>query len=175
MRYTKEDLEKYIFEDKLSYEEIGKKYGVLGVSIKKEARKLGIDLPVRRKKPKGWKPHNAGTAKKAYCKTCAKDITQTFGNKFCNIECQHIYQHKNKYEYYLVNQDTAKYYNMSTFKPDFLKEQSGKCAICDMTQIWNDKPLTFVLDHIDGRASNNKRGNLRLICHNCDSQLDTYK
>ena len=29
--------------------------------------------------------------------------------------------------------------------------------------------------HIDGDASNNFRDNLRLVCPNCDSQLDTYK
>lgn len=41
--------------------------------------------------------------------------------------------------------------------------------------MWNDKELIFILDHIDGDASNNKRNNFRLICPNCDSQLDTYK
>ena len=33
----------------------------------------------------------------------------------------------------------------------------------------------FIVDHIDGKASNNRRDNLRCICPNCDSQLDTYK
>ena len=45
---TKEELEKLIFEEKLSYEEIGRKYEVSGNAIKKKARKLGIDLPKKR-------------------------------------------------------------------------------------------------------------------------------
>ena len=35
--------------------------------------------------------------------------------------------------------------------------------------------LNFVLDHIDGDASNSSKDNLRLVCPNCDSQLDTFK
>jgi hypothetical protein len=44
-----------------------------------------------------------------------------------------------------------------------------------MTSEWHGKPLVFVLDHIDGNADNNARGNLRMVCPNCDSQLPTYK
>lgn len=56
-----------------------------------------------------------------------------------------------------------------------LDDQDGCCAICGMSNIWNGKGLNFILDHIDGDASNNFRYNLRLICPNCDSQLPTYK
>jgi len=69
---------------------------------------------------------------------------------------------------------TAKY-SPRAFKKDILKEQNGVCAICGIKPEWNDKPLIFILDHIDGRASNNQRNNLRCICPNCDSQLETYK
>ena len=44
----KEILSKYILEDNLSYEEIGKIYNCTGSNIKKVAKKLGIELPKRR-------------------------------------------------------------------------------------------------------------------------------
>jgi len=56
-----------------------------------------------------------------------------------------------------------------------LDVQSGCCAICGGNTTWQDLPLAFVLDHIDGDPTNNCRENLRLICPNCDSQLPTYK
>lgn len=56
-----------------------------------------------------------------------------------------------------------------------MKSQNNCCAICGQSSTWNNKPLQFVLDHIDGDASNGFRDNLRLICPNCDSQLETFK
>jgi hypothetical protein len=49
-----------------------------------------------------------------------------------------------------------------------------KCQLCGLTD-WLGKPISMVLDHINGRADNNLPENLRLICHNCDSQTDHYK
>lgn len=49
MKYQKEELNKLINDEKLSYEVIGRLYGVSGNAIKKVASRLGIDLSPRRK------------------------------------------------------------------------------------------------------------------------------
>jgi len=54
-----------------------------------------------------------------------------------------------------------------------LEEQNHKCSICGFPDIHNDRPLVFVLDHIDGNWKNHLKANLRLVCPNCNSQLDT--
>ena len=56
-----------------------------------------------------------------------------------------------------------------------MKDQDNKCAICGDPPFHNGLPLVFVIDHIDGKASNNHRENLRMICPDCDSQLNTFK
>lgn len=49
-----------------------------------------------------------------------------------------------------------------------------KCSICGLEPIWNGKPLTLTLDHINGNNKDDRLENLRWICPNCDRQLDTY-
>lgn len=97
--------------------------------------------------------------------------------KFCSNKCQSEYKHKISYLDFLQNNENycKPNYIPKNFKDFFIKEQGGVCAICGNPPIWNDKELVFIIDHIDGDASNNKRDNLRCICPNCDSQLDTYK
>ena len=56
-----------------------------------------------------------------------------------------------------------------------LEEQKHECKICGISDQWFGKTLVFVLDHIDGDWSNHTRSNLRLICSNCNSLLDTTK
>ena len=58
-------------------------------------------------------------------------------------------------------------------KNALLEIQKHKCSICGCEDIWAGKSLVFILDHIDGNWENQKRDNFRLICPNCNSQLET--
>lgn len=48
------------------------------------------------------------------------------------------------------------------------------CSECGNDGIYNGKPLTLQLDHIDGNPINNNLENLRFLCPNCHTQTDTY-
>ena len=48
-----------------------------------------------------------------------------------------------------------------------------KCTICSQELFWNNKPLVLILDHINGNNRDNRLENLRWVCPNCNSQLDT--
>jgi hypothetical protein len=39
---------------------------------------------------------------------------------------------------------------------------------------WREETLNLIMDHIDGNPRNNNFDNLRLLCPNCNSQLDTH-
>lgn len=183
MRTKEYDLEKIkhqVFEEKLSYESIGKEYGVSGTAIKKFLVRRNIELPPRRVINEN-ETFGKGLSKnpKAKCIECGKEFVTYASklNKYCSCKCERIYLHREGYKKLILGDPSIMKasYIPRAFKQDILNEQDGVCAICGMKPEWNDKPLVFILDHIDGKASNNRRDNLRCICPNCDSQLDTYK
>lgn len=50
-----------------------------------------------------------------------------------------------------------------------------KCVECDTGMEWCGKPLVLEINHINGVESDYRRENLRLLCPNCMSQLETYR
>ena len=144
----------------LKIKEIAKKYNISESSVKR------YSVPKYLKK-------DSILEKASKCKNCSL-ISK---NKFCSSKCSSEYKHKEAYNDYLINNE--KYcngnYTPKNFKDFFLSEQNNKCTICDIEPIWQNRDLIFVIDHIDGDASNNKRQNIRMICPNCDSQTSTFK
>ena len=48
------------------------------------------------------------------------------------------------------------------------------CSECDQVPEWRGKPLTLVLDHINGKNRDHRLVNLRFLCPNCNSQTETF-
>lgn len=94
---------------------------------------------------------------------------------YCSLKCSSEHKSELQYEKIKAGFVFSEGYSPKSAKKFILKEQDCKCNICNNPDEWQGKPIVFVLDHIDGDSSNNLRNNLRLICPNCDSQLDTFK
>lgn len=67
-------------------------------------------------------------------------------------------------------------YNRGRLKTQLIQENllNNKCALCGITNKWNDKDLILQLDHINGISNDNRIENLRLLCPNCHSQTETF-
>jgi hypothetical protein len=53
-----------------------------------------------------------------------------------------------------------------------LKER--KCELCGQGEIWMDKNMSLILDHINGINDDHRIDNLRIICANCGATLSTH-
>ena len=49
-----------------------------------------------------------------------------------------------------------------------------RCKECGLGELWNEKPITLHIDHINGDWSDNRQKNLRFLCPNCHQQTPTY-
>jgi len=67
-------------------------------------------------------------------------------------------------------------YNRFHLKKRVIKEGliENKCKECGQGPVWNGKPLTLQLDHLNGISDDNRLDNLRLLCPNCHTQTETY-
>ncbi len=82
-------------------------------------------------------------------------------------------ERRNDEDVFVENSDYARHH----IKKRVIEQQlvPYHCSVCNIGPVWNDKPMPLILDHMNGKNNDNRIENLRFVCSNCDSQLDTYK
>lgn len=155
-KYNKEELENLILVQNLSYEAIGRLYGVTGNAIKKAASRLEINLPLRRK-INPCETFNKDTSKAIrHCLNCGKELDYS-AKKYCSNDCQAQYE----YSSYIERWKNG--------------EESGNVSRCGWGEVNSfTKLVPLQVHHIDGNCINNNEDNLQLLCPNCHSLTDTY-
>lgn len=109
------------------------------------------------------------------CKMCDNDC-RTKKSMYCSKSCM------NSHKRLIKDQNIEQYgfgngfYHNATIRNYLIRKNGNSCMICGQSgNDWNGKPITLIVDHVDGKANNNTLDNLRIVCPNCDCQLPTYK
>src|SRR6476661_3956473 len=105
------------------------------------------------------------------CRGCGVVLPGRRARVYCSNSCQRAWERQQLIAVWLATGVAYPGSNQGHYVRSHIEEeQQGLCGLCGLSERWNGQPLAFVLDHIDGDATNNARSNLRLVCPNCDSQ-----
>ena len=175
----KNELERLINEEKVSYEEIGRMYNCTGSNIKKVAQRLGIITPKRREINEK-ETFNRGTAKKGICKNCGKEFILYQGSNgyYCCHECQMEHQYKE----WLKDWKNGKEDGLSggfalskRIRRYLFDKYDCKCQLCGWGEVNEYTGLVpLQVHHLDGNCLNNSENNLQLLCPNCHSLTENF-
>jgi hypothetical protein len=113
------------------------------------------------------------------CKTCDKSFPKNGRRKYCSEQCkQQAFQHNilnriNQTGCYYTSESKA---GTRAIRKYLIAKHGNNCMICGLSgDNWNGKPITLIVDHINGHADDWSIVNIQLVCPNCDCQLPTYK
>jgi hypothetical protein len=69
----------------------------------------------------------------------------------------------------------------STYSRNHLKDRlyaaglkQPVCELCGQGELWRDRRMALILDHVNGVRDDNRLENLRIVCPNCAATLDTH-
>ena len=156
-----------------TYEFIGKLYGCTGANIKKQAKKMGIQLPERRKK----NPHetfNKGKGKK--CKNCGNPLGGE-NRVYCSEECRNEYTYKHLVEQWKNGEISGGDKNGTprNFLRRYMLEKCNYTCKCGFN---TNNPYTGLsilqIHHKDGDCFNNSEENLEVLCPNCHCLTENF-
>lgn len=84
-----------------------------------------------------------------------------------------IFQEPTPLEFILIENSS---FNRTHLKNKLLKNNilKNECYVCGQLPIWNGKPLSLQLDHINGISNDNRIENLRILCPHCHSQTENF-
>lgn len=161
----------------VSYEEIGRQFGVTGASIKKRAKKIGVDLPIRRKK-NVTEDFNRGKRLKPvkHCLNCGKEIPSSSCNQYCSKECFQEKRYNEQVQDWKENPEKYSKRDIPSFVRKYMLSKVGcKCEKCGWS-VKNEYTGTIPLEihHIDGDCTNNKEENLQVLCPNHHSLTENF-
>ena len=111
-----------------------------------------------------------------YSNTCSGDTIKMLRQKLNEYDTAHFGQNiqsiERSEENIFIENSTASQKVLRTW---YEKGQYSeyKCSICGQEPIWNGKPMTLILDHVNGINNDDVLENLRWVCPNCNSQLET--
>lgn len=121
---------------------------------------------------------------KHHTKKCIWCGDFTSNVKFCSNSCSAKFNNRqreriekpepfNKFKMTLARYEAGEISERPTLRKCLSHLLGYYCAICNISN-WEQRPITLIVDHIDGDASNNFPTNLRLLCPNCNSQTPTF-
>ena len=125
--------------------------------------------------------------------TCYKQILEKLGYRACSGSVQQLLRERLRAENISTEHFTAPtgdkitkrtventFCEYSTADQKTLRKKyiqgdysEYKCSICGQEPMWYGKPLTLILDHINGINNDDRLENLRWVCPNCNQQLET--
>ena len=175
MKLGKEDLERFIFEEGKSYEEIGRSYGCTGSYVRKVAKKLGLSLPQRRRiNPEESFSHPRQEVK--YCLNCGNPLKSYWSKKYCCQKCFTEARYKKNIENWLAHPESICSEETPAYIRKFLmlkyNSRCEKCGWGELNLMTGNIPLE--VHHINGDCTDNKLSNLQLLCPNCHSLTETF-